>query len=174
MKASLLGAALGGIARDALRGTLIAAACTALALLLALAGFGRLYYLAVFLPFFLLACLLVAWGLYLKDDGFIRGTPRTDAAAAESQGGDELGPEASAAAKAAGLDLSLYAPRSGVLVPRLSEGAGTADQVGPASPVRPGGAKRALLWAALLLGILASALYSWGGVGAGYFLPVAR
>jgi hypothetical protein len=162
-----------------------------LALLLALLGFGRIYYLAVFLPFFLLACLLVAWGLYLKDDGFIRSAPRADAAAAESPGQSAYNPDGAedrAAAKATGLDLSLYAPRGGGLVPRRDdtgqleapgEPRGRSAGPGQGGPggqggKRPGGAKRALLWAAIFLGLLASALYSWGGVGAGYFLPVAR
>ena len=59
------------LARDLVYGAVLAFVCTGLAFVVALAGFGRLYYVSIFLPFFMLACLLVAWFLYLKDDGFI-------------------------------------------------------------------------------------------------------
>ncbi|MFH2116267.1 MAG: hypothetical protein ABIJ86_17335 [Spirochaetota bacterium] len=163
----------GTMVRDVLYGALVAAVCTALSFILALAGSGRLYYVAVFLPFFMLACLLVAWFLYLKDDGFIRSAKKSGPAATE-------GPVAT--------DLSLYAPRGDELVPRRSDdlyGPQKASGPGKLGDIRSGesgpggrsgtaGARRALLWAAVQLGLLAMALYSWAGVGAGYFIPVAR
>lgn len=185
----------GAMFRDLLYGTLVAASCTALSFILALAGFGRLYYVAVFLPFFMLACLLVAWFLYLKDDGFIPSARSSGMAASDadrhsnpsSDGPSSNGPEgagpSSGGPEGAGPlagrpDLSLFAPRGDELVPRKSEGeSGPRNVRGTSrSAVTEGGtagARRALLWAAVQLGLLAAALYSWAGVGAGYFLPVA-
>lgn len=182
MRPALAKHALARLVRDVLYGALVAAACTALSFILALAGFGRLYYVAVFLPFFMLACLLVAWFLYLKDDGFIR-SPRTSGAAAsdaERHGSPSSnGPSSNGSEGASPLvgrpDLSLYAPKGDELVPRKAGGdpgyrkdggTGRLDEGGTA------GARRALIWAAVQLGLLAAALYSWVGVGAGYFLPV--
>lgn len=157
-------------------GAAVAAVLALLSAALGLLGFGKAYYVAVFLPFFLIVCVLIAWFLYLKDDGFIRkpeaaaapGAPIGPAGApADGSGGD--GPVAEAAgiraeAAAAGRpDPSLFADlRSGLVVRRPGTGGGR------------GGAIASLLWAALWLGLLASALYAFGGVGAGYFIPVGR
>jgi hypothetical protein len=202
------------IVRDVLYGALVTTVCTVLSFILALTGFGRLYYVAVFLPFFMLACLLVAWFLYLKDDGFIplaRTSGVAASASATEQAGSRLkaggwitdgssanGPSAngSSANGPAGSslasgrpDLSLYAPLGEQLVPRQSEGAlghrsapgarwlGGGNFTGGGKSTGQGsaaGARRALLWAAVQLGLLAAALYSWAGVGAGYFIPVAQ
>lgn len=156
--------------RSALRsagvGAVVAAVLALLSAALGLLGFGKAYYVAVFLPFFLIVCVLIAWFLYLKDDGFIR---KPEAAAApggpiESAGAPAEGAGYRAEAAAAGCpDPSLFADLRGGLVPRR-HGTG-------------GGRSRAiasLLWAALWLGLLASALYAFGGVGAGYFIPVGR
>ena len=184
------GAPAGTIARDVLYGAMVTAVCTGLSFILALAGFGRLYYVAVFLPFFMLACLLVAWFLYLKDDGFIpsaksSGTAASDAerhGSPSSNGPASSGPSSNGPEGAGPLagrpDLSLYAPRGDELVPRKSDGeSGPRNALGASRSAVTGGgtagARRALLWAAVQLGLLAAALYSWAGVGAGYFLPVA-
>jgi hypothetical protein len=183
-KGGAAGSPVGTIARDILYGALVAAVCTALSFILALAGFGRLYYVAVFLPFFMLVCLLVAWFLYLKDDGFIPSarSSGTAATAADRHGSPSYtglpanGPEG-AGLLAGRPDLSLYAPRGDQLVPRKSDGElGPRNANGGSRSGRGGtaGARRALLWAAVQLGLLAAALYSWAGVGAGYFIPVAR
>ncbi len=62
--------------RSALRsagvGAVVAAVLAFLSAALGLLGFGKAYYVAVFLPFFLIICVLIAWFLYLKEDGFIR------------------------------------------------------------------------------------------------------
>lgn len=185
----------GAAVRSALRSTAVGAALAAgLALLsaaLGLLGFGKAYYVAVFLPFFLIVCVLIAWFLYLKDDGFIRkpeaaaepGAPIGPAGApADGSGGD--GPAAEAAgiraeAAAAGRpDPSLFADlRSGLVVRRdvaRRDGEPRDGERRPGTGGGRGGAIASLLWAALWLGLLASALYAFGGVGAGYFIPVSR
>lgn len=176
---SLAGSPVGAMIQDVLYGALVAAAFTALSFILALAGFGRLYYVGVFLPFFMLACLLVAWFLYLKDDGFIPSARASGTAASDAE---RHGSPSSTGSSASGPDLSLYAPRGDELVPRKSDGAlghcnapgakwlGGGKSTGQGSAA---GARRALLWAAVQLGLLAAALYSWAGVGASYFIPVA-
>ncbi len=204
----------GFVIRDVLYGALVTAVCTALSFILALTGFGRLYYIAVFLPFFMLACLLVAWFLYLKDDGFIPSArtagiassavspdscrsgshlPDSSFGATGPSGGmqdrckvvNPGGAEPAHGGYSAGRpDLSLYAPLGEELVPGSSGGlhgrrsALEANQPCGGWSGDGGGtaaARRALLWAAVQLGLLAAALYSWAGVGAGYFnfIPVA-
>lgn len=156
--------------RSALRsagvGAVVAAVLAFLSAALGLLGFGKAYYVAVFLPFFLIICVLIAWFLYLKEDGFIR---KPEAAAEpgapiESAGAPADGADYRAEASAAGRpDPSLFADLRGGLVPRrLGTGGGRSRAIA------------SLLWAALWLGLLASALYAFGGVGAGYFIPVGR
>jgi hypothetical protein len=162
-------------------GAVVAAVLALFSAALGLLGFGRAYYVAVFLPFFLVVCLLIAWFLYLKDDGFIR---KPEAAAEPGapigpagSGGDGSSVEVAGlqAEGAAGrLDPSLLADlRSGLIERRLAE-----RRPGERRPAAPaagrGRAIASLLWAALWLGLLASALYAFGGVGAGYFIPVGR
>jgi hypothetical protein len=164
----------GTIVREFLYGALVATVCTALSFILALTGFGRLYYVAVFLPFFMLACLLVAWFLYLKDDGFIpsaRASGVTAPAAGRDGSASSLGPSSNGSSSN-GPDLSLFAPRGDELVPRKTDDGTVRRAAAPEGGTA--GARRALLWAAVQLGLLAAALYSWAGVGAGYFIPVAQ
>lgn len=56
---------------DLLYGTIVAAAAGGISALLALVGYGRPYYLSVFLPVSALCCLLVAWILHLREDRFL-------------------------------------------------------------------------------------------------------
>ena len=177
----------GAMIRDILNGAVVTAVCTGLSFILALAGFGRLYYVAVFLPFFMLACLLVAWFLYLKDDGFIPSARSSGTAASDAErhgsplsngpafsGPSSNGPEG-AGPLAGHPDLSLYAPKGDELVPRKADGDPGYRKAGGTGRLVEGGtagARRALLWAAVQLGLLAAALYSLAGVGAGYFIPV--
>lgn len=169
--APFAGAAFRSALKSAAVGAALAAGLGLLAAALGLLGFGKAYYVAVFLPFFLIVCILIAWFLYLKDDGFIRkpeaaaepGAPIESAAAPAEGAGYRA--EASAAGRP---DPSLFADlRSGLVLRRDGE----------RRPGTGGGRGRAiasLLWAALWLGLLASALYAFGGVGAGYFIPVGR
>jgi hypothetical protein len=59
---------------DILHGTILAAVAAGVSCLLALVGFGRPYYLSVFIPVSMLAYLLIAWLLYLRGDRFM-GSP---------------------------------------------------------------------------------------------------
>lgn len=170
--------------RSALRsagvGAVVAAVLAFLSAALGLLGFGKAYYVAVFLPFFLIICVLIAWFLYLKEDGFIR---KPEAAAEpgapiESAGAPADGADYRAEASAAGRpDPSLFADLRSGLVARRDGGRDGERRDGALRHGTGGGRSRAitsLLWAALWLGLLASALYAFGGVGAGYFIPVGR
>jgi hypothetical protein len=57
---------------DLLHGTILAAVAAGISCLLALVGYGRPYYLSVFLPVSMLGYLLIAWLLYLRRDRFMR------------------------------------------------------------------------------------------------------
>jgi len=160
-------------------GTGIAAGATALSFALAAWGFSNLYYVSVFMPFAMLACLAVAWFSFLRDDGFARRLPEAGPAAsgafpAEPRPAEPLmvaglgaGPDGashgagSAAGSATGrLDPTLFAPRDGSLVSGRTESAGH----------RPGSLGRAaLLWAAVELGAFSALLYSVAGLGARFF-----
>lgn len=59
---------------DLLYGTIAAALAAGVSCLLALAGYGRAYYLSVFLPVSALGCVLLAWILHLRGDRFL-GSP---------------------------------------------------------------------------------------------------
>jgi hypothetical protein len=112
---------------DLLYGTFLAAAAGGVSCLLALVGYGRPYYLSVFLPIAMLGYLLIAWVLHLRGDRFL-GSPSTVRGASGKEAGGNPGAD------------------------------------GEASP----GAKRALLWAAVELGVAASLLYALWGIGASY------
>lgn len=165
-------------------GTGIAAGATALSFALAVWGFSNLYYVSVFMPFAMLACLAVAWFSFLRDDGFARRLPEAgpvaSGAAAVNHDPTEprpaepvmvsglgAGPDGAsfgggpAAGTAAGrLDPALFAPRDGSIVSARTESAGH----------RPGSLGRAaLIWAAVELGALSALLYSIAGLGARFF-----
>ena len=139
------------------RGTALSAAAAAAAFLIARYGFRRDYYAAVLLPVFMAASALVAWFLYLRDDGLVRGSPEN-----RRQG-------RAAPPDRAPIGLSLFAPRDGGLVERA------ASPAFPRGYPRPEGeAARELrgvfLCAAVELGLLATALYFFEGLGASFFL----
>lgn len=176
--ARAVGAAIRSAMKSAGVGAALAAGLALLSAALGLLGFGKAYYVAVFLPFFLIVCVLIAWFLYLKDDGFIRkpeaaaepGSPIGSTGASDSEGA--AAPSESAAAASGRPDPSLFADLRGGLVPRRPGGRDGERRAMPAGGRGP--AIASLLWAALWLGLLASALYAFGGVGAGYFIPVGR
>ena len=56
---------------DLLHGTILAAIAAGISCLLALVGYGRPYYLAIFLPVSMLGYILIAWLLYLRGDRFM-------------------------------------------------------------------------------------------------------
>jgi hypothetical protein len=60
------------MAADLLYGTILAAAAAGVSCLLALVGYGRPYYLSVFLPVSMLGCILIAWILHLRGDRLLR------------------------------------------------------------------------------------------------------
>ncbi|MCX7024860.1 MAG: hypothetical protein NT080_09595 [Spirochaetes bacterium] len=155
---------------DLLNGTILASIAAGISCLLALAGLGRLYYLAVFLPFFMLAYILIAWLLQLRDDGFM-GSP---SAMRGGKTGKPVGPDARVEAErgiGGGSGEVADRPPEQLLrvAARWDEG-----PIGRASPGAPNKdffpqAKRALLWAAAELGLAASLLYSLGGIGATFY-----
>jgi len=144
--------------RDLAYGTMLAAVAAGISCLLALAGYRRPYYLAVFLPAFMLGYLLLAWLLYLRTDRFMgspsamRGRPRKHdppRAGARDRAGrvpEEL--------------LRAAASRDEDATPVDGARAGAGD--------RPPRLRRALVWAAVELGIAASLLYAVWGIGAAY------
>ena len=130
---------------DLLHGTILAAIAAGISCLLALVGYSRPYYLAIFLPVFMLGYILIAWLLYLRGDRFM-GSPSAMRGGARKAGGD--------------------ADRLPEILPREGAGANAGEDSGDLLP-RP---KRALLWAAGELGIAASLLYSIWGIGAVYHI----
>lgn len=142
-------------------GTGIAAGATALSFALAAWGFGNLYYVSVFMPFAMLACLTVAWFSFLRDDGFTHRLPEAgpvalDRATAGPAPMDMKTPEPHEGR----LDPALFAPRDGTLVSGRAESAS----------IHHGSLGRAaLLWAALELGGGSALLYSIAGLGARFF-----
>ncbi len=142
-------------------GTGIAAGATALSFALAAWGFGNLYYVSVFMPFAMLACLAVAWFSFLRGDGFANRLPEPGPVALGTAG---TGPEPmdmqSPELQGGRLDPALFAPRDGTLVSGREEPAGA----------RPGSLGRAaLFWAAVELGALSALLYSIAGLGARFY-----
>ena len=144
--------------RDLAYGTILAAVAAGISCLLALAGYQRSYYLAVFLPAFMLGYLLVAWFLYLRKDRFMgspsamRGRPRKrDPSLAGARDGASEVPE----------ELLLAAASR-------DEDATPVDGARAGAGARPPRLRRALVWAAVELGIAASLLYAVWGIGAAY------
>jgi len=163
--------------RAAARGAAIALACSGLSLALAVLGFGNAYYLSVFLPFFMLSCLALAWFAFLRSDGLGRRPgasadpePRPAEPVAVPGLGASSGGEAPLGVPAGvpegsergSLDRSLYARLDSGLIERRPLPAGRAR------PKASGAAS--LLWAALWLAAAATALYRIAGVGARYFI----
>lgn len=165
------------------RGTFLALAAVAAAFLAARFGFRRDYYAAALLPLFMTAYALTAWFLYLRDDGFIRGSPGkwqesgtapTDPLSVRGGTGftkvrNTMDGTAGTPPGGAPLDLTLFAPRDGGLVER-------APGVFPlrGNTLRKGeeaaGLRGAFLCAAVELGLLATALYFFAGLGTAFFL----
>ena len=133
---------------DLLYGTILAAAAAGLSCLMAQVGFGRSYYLAVFLPVSMLGYILVAWFLHLRDDRFF-GSPSA------MRGG---------APKAAAGDRPADNPLPGAA--RWDEEPIRRQAAAGGAP--PHGVKRALLWAAAELAAAATLLYFLWGIGAVY------
>jgi hypothetical protein len=146
--------------RDLGYGTILAAVAAGISCLLALAGYQRSYYLAVFLPAFMLGYLLVAWFLYLRKDRLMgspsamRGRPRKHEPSRASAHGRTSGVPEELLCAAASRD------EDATPVDSARSGAGESD--------RQPRLTRALVWAAVELGIAASLLYSAGGIGAAY------
>ena len=146
--------------RDLVCGTMLAAVAAGISCLLALAGYQRSYYLAVFLPAFMLGYLLVAWFLYLRKDRFMgppsamRGRPRkhNPSRVGARDSASEVPEELLRAAASRDEDATL--------VDGARSGAGESD--------RQPRLTRALVWAAVELGIAASLLYAVWGIGAAY------
>lgn len=169
---------LNGLGRDLLLGSLVAGGFLGLAVLCGQIWFGRPYYIAVFLPFFMMLCLLLAWIFYLRDDGFIRRqrvpgeNPTLPPSNPDMAAPMEMLKTADTGnAPVAGLG-ALYAPRDGTILPRSDRGrasdtAGAAGAAGASS----GSTRRVLFLAAIELGLLSLALYTWAGIGDRYFLP---
>lgn len=129
-------------------GFAVAAVACAASFALAVFGFGRIYYAAVFMPVAMLACLALAWFSFLRVDGLARRV-RDEVPAGQ----------APVPAIAGRLEATMYAPRDGSLVPR-----------GPSRPRGDGSLWRAaLVWAALGLGVAATILYSIAGVGSRFY-----
>ena len=146
--------------RDLGYGTMLAAVAAGISCLLALAGYRRSYYLAVFLPAFMLGYLLVAWFRYLRKDRFMgppsamRGRPRKhDPSRAGAR-------ESACAVPEELLRAAASRDEDATLVDGARSGAGESD--------RQPGLTRALVWAAVELGITASLLYAVWGIGAAY------
>jgi hypothetical protein len=132
-------------------GSVVAGSCAGLAFAIAGFGHGRIYYAAVYMPVFMMCLILLAWVLYLKDDGFI-SRPGTVA------GGTNAGGTTAGGTNADGL------------IPRRPMADGPQADSSVACNGAAGKTRRVLLLAALQLGLLAAVLHAWAGVGARYFL----
>ncbi|MEI6873890.1 MAG: hypothetical protein WCL50_02035 [Spirochaetota bacterium] len=152
---------------DFANGTILAALAAGLSCLLALVGFGRSYYLAVFLPVSMLLYILTAWLLYLRDDRFL-GSPSAQRGkpAAKDPGPDRDSPDGADADAAPRLLLHIAARWDEAPLTRPAEVAEArlSDQPGIFSTR----ARKALLWAAAELGLVASLLYAIWGIGRSY------
>ncbi|HUW71477.1 MAG TPA: hypothetical protein VMX33_14720 [bacterium] len=144
--------------RTILMGTAIALVATLFAFVLAFFGFGNLYYASVFMPFFMLACLAVAWFILLRRDGFA-GRP------SESGLVPGLGGRHDPAVPSSAEPLApLFAPRDDGIVPRAPRPPASR----PAAR-RPVAVSAVLVWAAIELGLLAAILYSATGIGSRFY-----
>ena len=159
------------LASDALRGTAIAAAASAASWTLAEFGFRRDWYLGVLVPAAALVCLLLAWLIHLREDGFARGGRSGTAAgrpvsSARDEAADRPRPEEASAEVPGRPDLGLFAPRDGLVERSSAEGP---REGGGRRAARPGGMRRALVWAAVEMALLSIALYEIAGIGAHFF-----
>lgn len=162
-------------------GAAVALSCTALSWALALFGFGNSYYLSVFLPFAMLACLAVAWFSFLRSDGLGR-RPGAESAPeprpAEPLAVPGLGSPGAADGEPAGRGLDGrgvgYGDAPGALAPDLiarpSSGLIERRPQSSAPGRRRASLPASLAWAALWLALASIALYRLAGVGASYFL----
>lgn len=154
---------------EALRGSVIALVAAVLSFGFARLGFGRDYYLAILLPVAMFLCLLVAWGLYLKDDGYIRkaaiGKPIDGTVPVQGDADGVLGGITGGA--------SIFAPRDDTVLSRAPIRPGSRYPAGTDdADSREGGSgstRRALVCAAAELALLATALYLFAGIGAGFY-----
>ncbi len=169
-------------AGDLARGSVLAAVFLAAAFALARFGFRNDYYFAILIPIAMMGCLLVSWGLYLKDDGFIKQhatagkrsnpgelsvpRPGDPLQTSDMRAGDHAdSPEELITEAATGKpDASLFAPRDNTLVPRAEPGSSLQSAGNRGKPAR-----RALLWAAAELALAATLLYVFAGVGTRFF-----
>jgi hypothetical protein len=146
---------------DIFYGTVFAVIAAGISCLLALVGYKRPYYIAVFLPAFMLGCLLVAWFLYLREDRFM-GSPSSGMRG--RQGRKSPAPTGAATRASRAPEELLRAAAARDEEPAAVDSA----EPTPDSGDRLRAVMRALLWAALELGAAASLLYSVWGVGAVY------
>jgi len=152
------------------RGTAAMTTIVALAYAIALWGFGRIYYLGVFLPIGALFCLITAWFLHLRADGFFSASVRGNRRPSSRASSDRPDPRSlhdarSAAPESARPPLDLFAPRDSLVV----------RTGGPEPSAQRAGASAretalALLIAAAELAVLATVVYLAAGIGASYFL----
>jgi len=143
------------VVADLLHGTLIAAIAAAGSCLLALAGFGRPYYVSVLLPVSMLGCLTAAWFLHLRGDRLL-GSPSAMRGEEAPRGGSPR--KAVPPVPGGPPDVLLAAAEARDEEPvRRTGGA-------PSSPR----AMRALLWAAVELAAAATLLYFLWGIGASF------
>jgi len=127
-----------------------------LSLAAALLGFGNPWYLGILLPAGAFFYLLVAWLLYLREDGLVARGPSVERKTET--------PPHPLEAEIGGL----YArPDEGIIARRPRERVSPNSSPTMAQP-SPRRAKAVLLLAALELAILAALLYSLAGVGAVY------
>jgi hypothetical protein len=130
-----------------LRASALAATLAALSWLAAFRALGNLYYLGILVPASALFCLLLAWLLYLRRDGFIRAPEQGTAGPQGSGTGLHLDPG---------------------LVPHEGEAPGGTARAGQGRG-DSAGASRVLAVAAAELVLLSLVLYSFAGIGASYY-----
>lgn len=170
---------------EPLWGGVVAGAFALLSFALGYGVFGREYHVAALLPVFMMVCILVAWSIHLKGDGFFRrpgdGSGREEGYGEDGGSRPAVPPEPTGS----GPDLTLFAPRDDRLVPsspfapgRTTDpgGNGRDDRYGHRSrarsrarsrgEVRPGAV---FLWGALELGVLSVLLRACAGAGSRYF-----
>lgn len=114
-------------------------------------GFGRLYYMSVFLGLSVFACLALAWFAYLRSDGFGKNPEETTPPDTEAPSGGLL-------------PLYMYAKKDRGIIAR-----------GPVLETRNKQAKSVsvkivLLWAAIWLTLASAVFYKIYGIGSVYFL----
>jgi hypothetical protein len=134
--------------------SLAAALWALLSLAAALLGFGNPWYLGILLPAGALFYLLVAWLLYLREDGLVARGPAPERKA-------ETTPHPLQAETG-----GLYARPDEGIIARAPSAKVSRDSSSGETRSSPRRAKAVLLLAAIELAILAALLYSLAGVGA--------